>query len=78
MLQRSVSGVLPGKQQELLLEEQPQCSLMRPPVQQRSGLQVWQRCKHSPGEAEVASMSLVLASLVQASLQSLQMASPPS
>ena len=70
--------MLPGKQQELLLVEQPPCSLMRAPVQQRNGLQVWQIITHSPGEAEVASMSLVLASWVQANLQRLQMASPPS
>ena len=47
-MQRSVSGVLPGKQQELLLVEQPQCSLMRAAVQvpQRSGQQVWQSISH--------------------------------
>ena len=70
--------MLPGKQQELLLVEQPQCSLMRASAQQRSSLQVWQIITHSPGAAEVASMALILAALVQASLQSLQMASPPS
>ena len=70
--------MLPGKQQELLLAEQQQCSLMRALVPRRSGLQVRQMIEHSPGEAEVVSVSLVLTSLVQANLQSLQMASLPS
>ena len=51
--------MLPGKQQKLLVVEQQQCSLMRALAPQRSGLQVWRRISYSPGEAEVASMSLV-------------------